>query len=96
MTDNQDPMPKVQFTEALQRHVACPATEAAGNTVREVLDRVFDELPKVKGYVLDEQQALRKHMAIFLDGEMIVDRLGLSDHVEPDTEIYIMQALSGG
>lgn len=89
-------MPKVHFTDTLQRHVACPPTEAAGNTVREVLDRVFEELPKVKGYVLDEQQALRKHMAIFLDGEMIVDRLGLSDHVEPGTEIYIMQALSGG
>jgi molybdopterin synthase sulfur carrier subunit len=89
-------MPKVTFTDTLQRHVACPPTEAAGNTVREVLDRVFDKYPRVRSYVLDEQGALRKHMAIFLNGAMIQDKAGLSDPVEPGTELYVMQALSGG
>ncbi len=34
-------MPKVFFTENLQRHVALPPTEAEGKTVRAVLDRVY-------------------------------------------------------
>ena len=89
-------MPKVHFTETLQRHVACPPTEAPGRTVREVLDRVFEEYPRVRSYVLTEQGELRKHMAIFLDGAMIQDKVGLSDAVQADTELYVMQALSGG
>ncbi len=89
-------MPKVHFTDTLQRHVACPPTEAAGDTVREVLDRVFEEYPRVRSYVLNEQGELSKHMAIFLNGTMIRDKVGLSDPVEPTTELYVMQALSGG
>jgi hypothetical protein len=35
-------------------------------------------------------------MNVFLDGEQIADRVGLSDAVRPESEIYVMQALSGG
>lgn len=89
-------MASVVFTKNLQRHVSAPAVTAAGETVREVLDRVFADNPQVRGYVLDDQGALRKHMAIFVDGEQVDDRLALSDPVKKDAEIYIMQALSGG
>jgi sulfur-carrier protein len=76
--------------------VACPPTAVAGGTVREVLDAVFAGNPQARGYVLDEQGELRKHMAIFLDGKMILDRARLSDPVQPDSKLYVMQALSGG
>jgi len=89
-------MPTVQFTDAIQRHVSCPPTEVGGATVREVLDAVFAGNPRARGYVLAEQDALRKHMAIFLDGRMIRDRTRLSDPVRPDSKVYVMQALSGG
>jgi sulfur-carrier protein len=89
-------MPSIAFTENIQRHVACPPAEASGRTVREVLDTVFAGNPRARGYVLDEQGELRKHMAIFLDGRMIRDRAGLSDPVGPDSKLYVMQALSGG
>ena len=52
--------------------------------------------PPLRGYVLDEQGALRHHMAIFVDGSMIRDRDSLSDAVTPSSEIHVMQALSGG
>ena len=58
-------MAKVVFTPNIQRHVACPEAEAAGRTVREVLDNVFAENAQARGYVLDDQSALRKHMTIF-------------------------------
>jgi molybdopterin synthase sulfur carrier subunit len=86
----------VHFTETIQRHVACPPMTVSGRTVREVLDAVFVGNPRARGYVLDEQNELRKHMAVFLDGRMIRDRAGLSDPVGPDAEVYVMQALSGG
>lgn len=89
-------MPHVVFTPALQRHVACPPREVEGCTVREVLDGAFVGNPRLRTYVLDEQGALRKHMAVFVDGEAVRDRDGLSDGVGAASQIYVMQALSGG
>lgn len=89
-------MATVAFTHTLQRHVACPTVEVQGATVREALDAVWVVNPRARGYVLDEQGELRKHMAVFLDGRMIRDRAGLSDAVRPDSKLYVMQALSGG
>jgi hypothetical protein len=89
-------MATVAFTHTLQRHVACPTVEVQGTTVREALEAVWALNPRARGYVLDEQGELRKHMAIFLDGRMIRDRVGLSDPVGPDSKLYVMQALSGG
>jgi len=89
-------MATVSFTRNIQRHVSCPDTEAAGGTVREVLEQVFGGNPKARGYVLDDQGALRKHMIIFIDGEIIRDRDGLSDPVTDASAIHVFQALSGG
>ena len=89
-------MPSVVFTQNLQRHVSCPPAQAKGKTVREVLDAVFAGNERARGYVLDEQGALRKHMLVFVDNEMIRDRAHLSDPVAESSEIYIVQALSGG
>lgn len=89
-------MARVVFTQNLQRHVACPPTAAQGRTVREVLDQVFAGNERARGYVVDEHGALRKHMLIFVDSEIIRDRVNLSDPVAENSEIYVMQALSGG
>jgi hypothetical protein len=61
-----------------------------------VLDGVFAANPRLRGYVLDDQGALRRHMMVFVDGQQIEDRERLSDPVRPVSEIYVMQALSGG
>lgn len=89
-------MAEVHFTANLQRHVPCPQMQADGGTVREVLDAVFAENEMLRGYVLDEQGALRKHMGIIVDGVVLRDREQLSDPAGPQSRIYVMQALSGG
>jgi molybdopterin converting factor small subunit len=89
-------MAKIVFTANIQRHVICPETEAAGGSVREVLDNVFAANPQARSYVLDDQASLRKHMTIFVDGKAIRDRTRLSDVVAAGSTIYIFQALSGG
>ncbi|MDX2092712.1 MAG: MoaD/ThiS family protein [Kofleriaceae bacterium] len=89
-------MATVTFTPNLQRHVECPTEVVAGATVREVLEGVFAANPRLRGYVLDDQGALRKHMSVFVDGEQVADRERLSDPVRATSELYVMQALSGG
>ena len=89
-------MPRVHFTRNLQIHVQLPSADAPGETLREAIDAVLTPGSAGRGYVLDDQGALRKHMIIFLDGQAIRDRKQLSDPVRPDSEIYVMQALSGG
>jgi molybdopterin converting factor small subunit len=85
-------MPRVVFTSNLQRHVSCPARDAAGETVSAVLQEVFDQEPQIRGYVLDEQGELRKHVFIFVDGQ----RARLNHPVGESSEIYVLQALTGG
>jgi sulfur-carrier protein len=89
-------MVHVAFTPNLARHVSCPATEVAGGTVREVLDVVFAANPLLRGYVLDDQGTLRRHMSVFVDGMQVRDRGGLSDPVPPEGKVFVAQALSGG
>ena len=87
---------RVSFTSNLRRHVDCPAEQAAGATVREVLDAYFDGHPAVRSYVLDEQGRVRRHVAVFVGGSQLVDVVTQSDPVDADTEVVVMQALSGG
>ena len=89
-------MPRIVFTAHLERHVACPAEQVGGTTARAALDAYFARHPEVRSYVLDEQAALRKHVVIFIDGQQLRDRAGLSDVIASDAELYVMQALSGG
>jgi len=89
-------MPRVVFTSNLQRHVACPERDVQGSTVALALAAVFAEAPEVRDYVLDEQGHVRRHIAIFVDGRRIADRVCLTDAVSPRSEICVLQALSGG
>lgn len=89
-------MATLRFTATLARHRDIPVMDAAGATVREVIDGALADDPLLKGYLVDEQGRLRKHVNIFVDGEMIGDRLRLSDPVRDTSEIYVLQALSGG
>jgi molybdopterin synthase sulfur carrier subunit len=89
-------MATVSFTPQLERFLPAPTVEAAGTTLHEVLTAVFREHPALKGYVLDDQGAVRQHVAIFINGDLAVDRVKLTDPVGPNAEIYVLQALTGG
>ena len=89
-------MARVTFTSNLRRHVDCATVEAKGQTVREILDHVFQSNERLRTYILDDQAALRKHMTILVDGKRVSDLAGLSDVVQPKSEVYVLQALSGG
>jgi hypothetical protein len=64
--------------------------------VREALDDLFARLPQLRGYLLDDQGALRHHVAAFVDGVVVRDKHTLAEAVPACGEVYLVQALSGG
>lgn len=90
-------MPRITFTPALRRFLRVSETRVAGaTTVGDALAAVFGADQALRGYVLDDQGALRRHVAVYVNGEPVCDRIGLSDPVASDDEIYVFQALTGG
>lgn len=89
-------MARISFTPNLQRHLDLASQEVPAGTVGEALTAVFAVNPRLRGYLLDDQGRLRRHVAIFVDGAQVADRHGLSDAVSEASEIHVVQALSGG
>lgn len=90
-------MPTVKFTYALKRFFPnLKDTPIQGDSLPVVLKNIDQQYPGIQNYIVDEQGALRKHVNIFIDGELIQDRTQLSDAFSENSEVYIMQALSGG
>ncbi|MGE5540561.1 MAG: MoaD/ThiS family protein [Gemmatimonas sp.] len=89
-------MPTVSFTSALQRFLSAPTTRVEGATVGAALEAVFRDRPALRGYVLDDQGAVRRHVNVFINGQPIRDRVRLSDPVAGEDEVYVFQALTGG
>jgi hypothetical protein len=89
-------VPTVAFTPNLRRHLDVPDVIVPPGTVLDALERVFAENPRLRSYIVDEQGRLRQHVAVFVAGERVRDRLNLSDRVSDSEDIFVMQALSGG
>jgi hypothetical protein len=67
-----------------------------GATVAAALGDVFRRQPELRGYLLDDQGQVRQHVMIFVDDRPLADRQRLSDPLRPDSQVFVMQALSGG
>lgn len=90
-------MPTVKFTYALKRFFPnLKDTPAKGRTLAEILSEIEKTYPGVCSYLLDEQGSLRQHVNIFIDGAMMSDRTAMNRSFSENSEIFIMQALSGG
>lgn len=73
-----------------------PQVETSAADLRSALDACFADHPRLRGYVLDEQGGLRENVVIFIDGQRTRDRKRLDDALAPSSQVYILQALSGG
>ena len=89
-------MPHVEFAPALQRHVPCPPQQVDARTLREALAKSFEAAPQMRHYVLDEQGAVRKHVAVFVNARMIADRANLDVPLAGTDKVMVIQALTGG
>ncbi|MFL6673675.1 MAG: MoaD/ThiS family protein [Massilia sp.] len=89
-------MAQLFFTQQLARFTVVPQVDTAATRLRAGLDSAFAVNPALRGYVLDEQGQLRENVVIFIDGRRCADRSRLDDALQPDSEVYVLQALSGG
>jgi hypothetical protein len=89
-------MASVQFTSHLRKVAPAGVMTVGGDTLRRALDQIFVQHPRVKSYVLDDQERLRKHVVIFCDGVRIDGGDDLARPIAANAEIYVLQALSGG
>jgi sulfur-carrier protein len=89
-------MPTVEFAPALTRHVPCPPQQVEARTLRAALLAAFEAAPPLRNYVLDEQGAVRKHVAVFVNAQMIASRSQLDVPLQPQDKVMVIQALTGG
>ena len=87
----------VRFSQHLTRHFTIPAAvEAGGANVSEILSDLERQFPGVSAYIVHENGALRQHVNVFIGDRLIADRQHLTDSIDSENEVSIMQALSGG
>ena len=85
---------KVWIPQPLRSYTGeSPQVEAEGATVAELLVDLDQRFPGIRFRMVDEQDAIRKHMKIFVNREPVRD---LDRKLEPADEVQILQALSGG
>ncbi|MDE3737457.1 MULTISPECIES: MoaD/ThiS family protein [Pseudomonas] len=89
-------MAHISFTPNLQRHLDVPELDVMAVSVAEALEAAFAANPRLRSYLLDDQGHLRRHVAVFVDAQQVSDRRRLSDPVGAASDIFVVQALSGG
>ena len=87
---------RIVFTQQLKRFTETPELDTPAATLRAALDAAFALNPRLRSYVLDEQGHLRRNVVAFIDGRRCRERVLLDDALRPDSQVYVMQALSGG
>ena len=60
------------------------AIEAPAATVGAALDALFAVHPALRGYVLDERGAPRRHVALFVDGDSLQPKTDLARPLRPE------------
>ncbi|GAB5493484.1 MAG: hypothetical protein Phog2KO_36990 [Phototrophicaceae bacterium] len=90
-------MANLKFTPHLKRFFPNLTTlDIEADTIAEVIAIADKQWEGIANYIVDEQGALRKHVNIYVDGDLIYDKETLSDKVSQNSQIFVMQALSGG
>jgi sulfur-carrier protein len=85
---------KVLIPTPLRSYTAGAAEVAAsGASVRELLVDLDRRYPGIRFRMIDEQDAIRPHMRVFVNGEQT---LSLDVALADGDEVQILQALSGG
>lgn len=89
-------MVKVEFAPSLRRHVECAPQTVAAGTLRAVLETALGAAPDLANYVFDDQRAIRKHVAVFINQHLVTDRVNLNQPVQAGDRVSVIQALTGG
>ena len=84
---------KVIIPSPLRSYTGEREVEASGATLAELLLDLDRRHPGIRFRMVDEQDHLRPHIRLFVNGEQARD---LTIALSPSDEVQIVQALSGG
>ncbi len=84
---------KVLVPSPLHSYTGRAQVDAEGATLDEVLRDLDRRHPGLRFRIVDEQEHVRPHVRIFVDGEQVFD---LGRPMAPGESVQIVQALSGG
>jgi len=84
---------RVLIPSSLRSYTEKGEAEAAGATLAAVLADLEHQYPGIRFRVIDEQERIRRHIRIFVNGEQARD---LAQALRATDEVIIVQALSGG
>jgi molybdopterin converting factor small subunit len=84
---------QVLIPTSLRSYTGRSRVEATGATLGDVLADLDRRFPGIRFRMVDEQDRMRPHMRVFVDGKAIQD---LTQSLQPTDDVSIVQALSGG
>ena len=84
---------KVLIPGALRTYTERGQVEVSGATLGAVLSELDRLYPGIRFRMIDEQDRIRRHIRIFVNGEQVRD---LAQPLASKDEVVIVQALSGG
>lgn len=85
---------RVRIPSPLHAYTAGASVATAdGQTLNEVLQDLDRQYPGLKFRIVDEQERLRPHIRVFVDGKL---EPSLERSVTATTDVMIVCALSGG
>jgi sulfur-carrier protein len=84
---------RVLIPSSLRSYTRAMWVEADGATLGEVLADLDRRYPGLRFRMIDEQDRLRRHMRVFVQGQAVHD---LAQPLRPEDDVNIVQALSGG
>ena len=84
---------KVLIPSPLLSYTRVREVEAEGATLGALLADLDRQYPGIRHRMVDEQDAIRPHMRVFVNGEQV---MALGQPLAPADRVQIVQALSGG
>ena len=84
---------KVLIPGALRSYTERGDAEASGATLAAALADLERQYPGIRFRMIDEQDGIRRHIRIFVNGDQVHD---LAHPLDARDEVVIVQALSGG
>ncbi len=84
---------RVLVPSALRSYTERSEAEASGATLGAALDDLERRYPGIRFRMIDEQDRIRRHIRIFVNGAQARD---LAQPLAASDEVIIVQALSGG
>ncbi len=88
-------MVKVHLTANLQKYYPTPQFEVEATDVLDLLKQMDQVQKQFSTYILEDDKSVRKHVNIFIDGELLPKK-ETTRRLKSGSTVHIMQALSGG